>query len=341
MLAPIYTLTVDGADITATVAPRLLSLRITDRRGMEADTLDLDLCDHDGLLRLPRKGARVLLALGFARAEAAAADGAATALWTAGEYLVDEIEHTGTPDVLTIRARAADLEGPLTAKRAGSWHDTTLGAVLGDIAARNGLTLAAAQDLTNRPIGHLDQSDESDVHLLTRLSEEHDAVATVKRARLLFTPRGRAASISGAALPPLAITRRAGENHRYAETTRDAFSGVVAEWQDIAAGERRQAIAGAAGEGDNPKRLRGTYATETDALQAASAEWARIQRGTAEFELDLAVARLDIGPESPLTVSGYKARIDAAAWIITEATHSLSPTGGLTTSIRAERAGAD
>lgn len=96
----------------------------------------------------------------------------------------------------------------------------------------------------------------------------------------------------------------------YSVTDRDAYSGVKAYWNDTRGAERKTVLAGS---GDNAKQLHPTYATEDDALAAARAEWQRIQRGLAEFELTLALGRADILPESPLTISGYKPQIDATA----------------------------
>ena len=62
---PAYRILVDGQDITPTIRPRLESLRLTDNRGLEADTLDITLDDTDGALALPPRGARVRLALGW------------------------------------------------------------------------------------------------------------------------------------------------------------------------------------------------------------------------------------------------------------------------------------
>ena len=63
---PLYALTVAGRDITPVVEPRLISLSLTDNRGGEADTLDLDLDDSDGALDLPHRGAEIRLWLGWA-----------------------------------------------------------------------------------------------------------------------------------------------------------------------------------------------------------------------------------------------------------------------------------
>lgn len=54
----------DGADITQKLEKRLLSLTLTDNRGVEADQLDMELDDADG--QLPRRGVVLSLALGWA-----------------------------------------------------------------------------------------------------------------------------------------------------------------------------------------------------------------------------------------------------------------------------------
>jgi hypothetical protein len=53
---PICKVVVNGNDITALLLggqqPRLISIELTDNRGLEADQLDITLSDHDGLLAI-------------------------------------------------------------------------------------------------------------------------------------------------------------------------------------------------------------------------------------------------------------------------------------------------
>ncbi len=319
---PAYAITLDGKPITSKFTARLQSLTLTDRRGLEADQLDLVLTDHDGLLALPSRGAKLSLALG----------------WTGdlvprGEYLVDEIEHTGTPDTLTIRARSADLRGgaPLTIKRDRSYHETTLDAVLSFIAGRNNLEAVIGADLQAERIKHLDQDKESDLALITRLGEQYDAIATIKAGRLLFMRIGQGTTASGKPLPPYTYTRAAGDRHRFVLAERDAFTGVVAEWRDTAQARKHEAVArkheAVAGDLENAKRLRAVYADQESALLAARSELSRIQRGVAALELTLAWGEPELQPEVPVTVVGLKPLIDAQRWIITQATHRLGDSG--------------
>jgi len=121
---------VDGRDITPTIDPRLISMTLTEARSGEADQLDIELSDHDGALAIPSKDALITLALGWK----------GQALVDKGSFVVDEVEHSGAPDRLSIKARSADMQRDMRKRVEKSWHDTTLGAVVGEIAAKHGLT---------------------------------------------------------------------------------------------------------------------------------------------------------------------------------------------------------
>lgn len=314
---PGYRLTLAGTDITPRLNSRLVSLTLREQRGLEADQLDIILADHDGALALPRSGAELTLAFGWQD----------EGLVDKGTFTVDEIQHSGTPDQLTIRARSADMRGELPGKRTQSWHALTLADIVTTVAQRHTLEPVIGHTLGGILIEHIDQTEESDLNFLTRLGERHDAIAAVKAGRLLFTLAGEALTASGQAMPTIHLTRRDGDQHRYSLTDRDAYSGVVATWHDPNAAEPQEVIVG---NSDNPKRLRPTYSSEQDALDAAQAEWRRIQRGVAEFELSLAHGRADVIPESPLQVRGFKPEIDATSWLVTEVSHDLGDSGFIT-----------
>ena len=55
-IAPAFMLKLDNEDITQDFSDRLISLTMTDKRGLEADQLDILLDDSDGLLDLPARG---------------------------------------------------------------------------------------------------------------------------------------------------------------------------------------------------------------------------------------------------------------------------------------------
>jgi len=320
---PAFRLTVDGLDIAQLVSPRLMSLELTDNRGVEADQLSITLSDHDGLLAIPPKGAVLRLWLGWSD----------TGLVDKGTYTVDETEHSGAPDVLSIRARSADLRKGLKTKRERSWSNTTLGKVLGDIAIGNGLSATIAGALDGLPILQLDQANESDANLISRLGEEFDAVASVKAGCLLCLPAGGGKTASGLDLPHITLTRADGDQHRYLQADRDSYDGVRAYYYDVNSAKKQEAIAGG---GDNLKDLRHTYSDQQSALRAARAEFRRLQRGSATLSYNLAMGRPDLIPELTYTLQGVKAEIDEIIWYGGNVQHSLSADGGYTVSLELE-----
>jgi phage protein D len=311
---PAFKITLDGRDLTAKFAPRLVNLNLTECRGDNADELRLTLSDADGQLALPPKGARINVQIGWADA----------GLIDKGVFTVDEVEHSGAPDVLTLRARTASLIDTFRQPVERSFHDTTLGAVIEVIAFQQELKAGIAEALRGVKIAHLDQTRESDAAFLRRLGKKYDAAATVKNDTLLFMPAGRSKTASGRDLPRIQITRRLGDRHRYHSAERDSYSGVRTFWHDDRHGMRRSVVAGAPG---NSKRLRTTYASEDDARTAAVAEWQRIQRGAAIFELSLAVGDPALMPQSPVNVVGFKTEIDSQDWLAAKVTHNISDAG--------------
>ena len=318
---PCFSVKLGDKDLTGGVKARLVALEISAERDQDADQLDITLSDHDGGLALPSAHTALTVSLGWDNAK----------LVSMGTFSVDEIEHSGAPDKLVLRARSADMRSSIRDKRTQSWDHTTLGALVEEIAGRNGLSPHCAPSLASQAIAHEDQTNESDLNLITRLGQHFDAVATCKAGRLILSPVGNGKTAGGAAIPQATLQRDAGDQHRYHAAQRGASSGVRAYYHDIKAAKKRAVVVGA---DKTLTTLRGVYASQSNALRAARAEWNRIQRNKACFELNLARGRADLYPNMSLTVSGWKAPIDGA-WLIKSVSHSLSD-GGFTTRLACE-----
>lgn len=319
---PICRIEVDGRDITAAIEQRLMSIELTDNRGLTADQLDVTLSDHDGRLVIPPKGATLRLWLGWSD----------TGLVDKGSYTVDETEHSGAPDQLNIRARSVDLSAGLKVKRERSWHDETIESVVQAIAGAYGLGPLVSAALSAIKLVHLDQANESDANLLSRLGQEHDAIATVKAGKLLFMPIGNATSASGLNLPHITLTRRDGDQHRFLQADRDSYTGVRAFYYDVNSAEKKEAISGG---GDNIKDLRHSYTDQKTALVAARAEWNKLQRGTATLSYSLARGRPDLTPELTYSLTGIKQEIADIIWLGGNIKHSFT-SDSFTTSLELE-----
>ncbi|MCY1698872.1 phage late control D family protein [Lelliottia sp. SL45] len=354
-IAPAFMLKLDNEDITQDFSDRLISLTITDNRGFEADQLDIELDDTDGQIAMPPRGATLTLWLGWQD----------SALIKKGTFTVDEIEHRGAPDTLTIRGRSADFRGTLNSRREQSWHDTTLGVIVDTIAQRNKLAASVAETLKAIAVPHIDQSQESDAAFLSRLADRNGASVSVKAGKLLFLKAGSAVTASGKAIPQMTVERGDGDRHQFAIADREAYTGVTAKWlhtrdpkpqkqkvklkrkpkkQHLRALQHPKAVKAPtksqakkeqearegeymAGESDNVLELTTIFATKAQAMRAAQAKWDKIQRGVAEFSVTLATGRADLFPETPVAVKGFKRVIDEQAWIISRVVHNLNGNG--------------
>lgn len=324
---PDFSISLDGKDLSQKITPILISLTITECRGDEADALDLVLDDSDGRLALPKKGAVLAVSMGWI----------GQALVDKGTFTVDEVEHAGAPDAITVRARSASMTENMGERQEKSWHDETLGAIVRAIAGKHKLKPTVSDTLGKVRIPHIDQTHESDMAFLTRLAKRYDAVMTVKESRLLFLPIGAGTTVSGKPLPVVTIERSTGDQHRYSMRDRGNYEGVRAYWHSGQKGKRRTVIVG--GETANGlKTLPEIYATEGEARAAAKSELQRVERGQATMAYSLALGRPEIRPELSVNVRGFKPEIDGTDWLVVRASHTISD-AGLQTSLELERGG--
>jgi uncharacterized protein len=325
-----WRVTLDGKDLSDRLRPRLVSLSLSEKRGDEADQLDIVLSDADGMLAIPKEGAVLKVQLGWKQGL-----DVTVGLVDKGSFKVDDVSHSGPPDEITIKARAADFTSKIRNRREQSWKNTTLGAVLKDVAGRNGLTLKVAPALSSIALKSISQSRESDIAFLRRLGREHDAVATIKDKHLIFAKKGAGTTTSGKALQSLTIRRGDGDRHNWQRQKRDGQEGVSASWHDKKGAKRKTFTVG---KEDGAKKLRKVYPDEASAKRAALAERDRLKRAPATMDVKLALGRADAMPEARVKVSGYKDEIDATTWLISEVTHRLDKAGGFTTDVKMETA---
>jgi phage protein D len=321
---PEYHITLNGRDLTTKIAPDLVSLTLAESRGDEADTLDIVVDDSQGKLAIPARGDVLRVSFGWSD----------TGVVDKGAFTIDEVEHSGAPDILTVRARSASMTKELSERREASWHGETIGSIVRKIAGRHNLKPAIADALAKIAIAHIDQTHESDMSFLTRLSKRYDAVMNVKDSNLLFMPIGHGTSASGKTLASIELTRASGDHHRYHVAERENYAGVRANYHATGRAKRKSVVVG--GENNHSiKVLPETYANEAEARAAATAELNRTQRSQATMSYTLALGRPDLYPEIPVYLTGFKPVIDEQSWLAKKVTHTIAD-GGFTTALELE-----
>ncbi|MDC5111912.1 contractile injection system protein, VgrG/Pvc8 family [Acinetobacter baumannii] len=320
---PIYRLEVDGNDISPLVVDRLISLSIKDNRGLVVDSVDIDLDDSDGQLEIPPEGAIIQVWIGWSN----------TGLVDKGKYKVESVTHRGAPDVLSISAFSNDVSEGLKQKRERSFSNKTIQVIFETVGTEYALKTIVHDTLANRVISYIAQN-ESDANLITRIADEHDAIATVKNGHLILLPRGASQTVSGLPLPTAQIFRSDGDGHNYTTGTgTDRITGVKAFYYDTGKSKKLYVVIG--DNEDNLKEIRYVHRDKKTAELAAQAEYNRCKRASQKLSYTFAFGQPDLIPEQEFVFTGLKPQIDDIIWLGTNITHNLTDSG-FTTSVELE-----
>lgn len=319
---PIIRLTADNQPLDDVIMARLISVSVTDNKSGDADELSLTLDDHDGKLAMPKRGVKLQCWMGYVDA----------GVHDMGVYTVDSVEWGGTPDTISVKAKSADMKGSLKTARSQSYHDKKLGEIASQVATRHELELAMTDYLMNIDVGHIDQTDESDLHLLTRLAWQFGAVVNVKHGKLLIFQPYENKTVSGQPLTLTTLNRTKGDQFKFnIEDRQGDVDNVQADYHDQS--QAKKITVDTNQNGKKAKKLKGTFKDKNTATAAANAEQKRIEGEQGKFSINCAFGYPAITTESPIELQGFKPEIDGLKWTVDKATHSYSKNQGLTTQL--------
>lgn len=325
---------IDGTDVSGVFLDLVSSITVTDGAGVESDKAEILLSDAGpfGKIEIPPAGAEMEIAIGYGFSAT-----------TLGRYIVDEIEVSGPPDVMRITAYAATM-GPssggkqsMTDPKSRSWPSPiTVGDLVRKIAGDQGFTAAVTSAAAALALPHLDQIDESDMNLLTRVAREMGLIFKPGGGALVMSVKGESVSAGGQRLPTVALTPRMVTSWSMQIKRREAAQKVVASYRDIEAAAWQEVEAIAEGRfGSDPalakagvaavRRLKRTFPDEASAKRAAQAE---LDRGAAKSRtLSLTLpGRPDLMAEGRLTLAGFRQGVNGP-WLIEQVTHQLDGSG--------------
>lgn len=321
---PVFRVIANSKDITDKIAERFKSMRITDETGDQADTLELELADHnpEDPIRLPPVGAELEAFIGF--------DGQVR---RTGLYICDEIEISGYPASMTIRARSAPFETSkggktdLQSQKTRTWKKgTTVGDMVKRMAGEHGLQPAVSAGLAGIALPLIAQSQESDMNLLLRLAKQYDAIAKPGGGRLMFIRRGESSSASGIKMEAVTFTPTDSSSYRVTIAARDDAGTTVAYYRDTKAAKRSEV---AIGEGEPVLRMRMAYPDRASAEAAAKAKHRERARQARTMTYTLP-GRPEVMAESTVTMQGFREGVDGA-WLVNRVEHYIGPNGYRTT----------
>lgn len=234
---PDFQLIANGTDITESIRQNLISLSYTDNSGKQSDRLSFAIM-APSTMKTPPKGAVIKLGLGF--------NGE---LVDKGQFVVDEISPSGPPRKIQFTANAAPMNnakqsGVIQSQKTRSWDNVALGDVVKTVANDHGLIAKVSSELAGIRIEHLDQVNESDMNLLSRLAQNYSAVSKPANGYWLFLKDGEGKSASGKELKNIKLRPEDVSNWQGQFGSRTQAKRVIAEYNDVATGETKEVSVG-------------------------------------------------------------------------------------------------
>lgn len=310
MKPPAFKILANGNDITQKINDRLERIAVSDSPGVKSDTVTIEIDNRDQAVALPSTGAKLEVWIGIG-----------DDLTFKGIYQVTELEEPLDEDILTIHATAAEFKNSsIKAPKDRTFDKITYGELVGKIAAEHGLSPVISDALSRIEFDHIDQKAESDLNLLTRLGRQYDAIAKPVADRLLVTPKGEGKTASGQDMPEIVISDPANSSGRVTITERTNYQAVTATWFDEQAQQKRTEQAGA---GEPVLAMRRQYGSQQEAIDAATAELAKQQRGKKSFSLERPLTP-EMTAEARVIVQNHKASANGT-WIAESVEHVIGP----------------
>jgi phage protein D len=280
---------------------------------MKSDTLEIKLDDREPPRVIPpEERDEFYVSMGYKE----------TGVAPMGIFVVDEINYSGPVRELTVRARATDMVANFKAPRTKEWGDTTISAVVEEIAGRHGYIPKVGGEVAAIQLPHLNQTEESDMHLLTRLAEEYGAVFKPVYKTLVFMPPGEAKSASGRDLPTVMLTKKDIQRWNTILAKRGKYKSVRARWRDIEKGEDVEVTIGG---GDPEFLLRNTYPNHELAKAAAQSKYDALQRGVGTINLTVE-GDVRLGAEGKVEINNLRGA--NGTWVIEQAVHTITKKDG-------------
>lgn len=327
------TLLYEGKDISADIGPDLLSFTFTDKSGSkgEADDVQIVISDRDKQWQgpwLPRRG-HVLRPV--IRCVNWFEDGDSLAL-NCGTFQVDEVEfEAGEVDKITIKGIPSAVKSSIAGqKKTRAWNGTNLRQIAGDIAGQAGLGLVYKAGAI--PFERVEQRQEPDLAFLHRVAADNGCRVKVAEDKIIV--------YSGAGadgLAPVTLTRSTTASFRGKMVTAEVYSACAVTFSDPASGNVFKYTYKPDNAPQTGKVL--TINKRAESVEAAQRMAQASLRGknagqrTGEWD---GMGHPGLRAGGTVILSGYGAW--DTRYSIKEATHTVSPDGGYTTSVSLEAA---
>jgi phage protein D len=323
----LFMVTVAGTNITSTLLPVLISLRVSDTAGTHADTATLEVDDTEGRIVLPEIGAPVIVALGW--------EGEGVRVVFTGT--VDEVKSSGSRGggrTLSISAKGMDTTGKLKEGQQRHFDDKTVKDILEDAGKSAGITSVDIDpSLASIRRRYFEMRDESFIHMGERLAREIGGNFRIQGNTAIMSKRGGSYTA--------AVIAAWGHNLHGWDISpslgRAQYSSVRARWYDTQKARWQETEEATSLSVEARHDHRYAKADATEASQQTACDKATSERDAGEGSVTIEGDTSAI-PDGLCIVSGARPCIDGA-YRIESVTHSYSRGGGFVTQMNLRQPG--
>lgn len=231
---------IGGHDATNYLASSVMEFEYIDHESGKADEIRLSLHDRDGRWSgdwRPGKGTEIQASFTVM----SWLDSEQEITFPCGRFVVDEIEFSGPPDRVEIKALSASLTSSIRdTKRTQAWERYSLQGIAAEIADRNGLGLMYTA--REHSFARRDQRDEADLAFLQRLSSACGVKCKVHGNHLVLFEADEADNAEPVLIIPKTGSPFSPSRYRFLDSSSDTgYRRAVVKYTDPATGKLQKA----------------------------------------------------------------------------------------------------
>ena len=288
---PFIRASVNGSPVADTFYSALVSARIHDAPGQEADTVELTFDDKDNMVAMPSKGAAIAVTFGNG--------GSGQKM---GRFIVEstKIEGGDQGEFIVISGRSADMRSDVKEPLSEHFDDMTIGDIVRQLAGRHGYASKVDGSFDNMKLPYTARYEQGTNDFLTRIADRIGGLFAIKDNKFLMLPHGQ--------LPAVTIDRYECESWSFQVEPRPLYGKVEAGWFDRAKGkvEFEKHDTGLKGAS---RRIRRILPSQAEAKAAAKSEGDRLGRATGSGSITLA-GRPDIMADAPIVTTRFRPEVN-------------------------------
>lgn len=230
----VFDVTVEGKSIASTLAPVLISIRVSDKAGSASDTATIVLDNRGGQIKMPPSGAKLEVFLGW------------SGLSKVFSGVVDDLRSSGSRSsgrVMTLTAKGLDTSKGAKEPRSKTFSDKTVKQILEEAGSMAGVSdVRVDKELASIKRAQEVMDNESFAAFGNRLAGEIGGTFKIRNDIAVMAKKGSGRTPDGDELPK--ITAAWGGNlHSYEIAPyvgRGRFKKIIVRYHDLKAGAWRQ-----------------------------------------------------------------------------------------------------